>query len=116
MDDGDPVRIPRIPFRFRLPYGQSFQLTRKQFPLRLAYVMTFNKSQSQTLDRVLIDITGPPFSHGQFYVAMSRVRDCLRIALYVQKEQLVEDATAPTGMMATVRDIVYQDVLLFNSS
>ena len=27
------VRIPRISFKFRLPYGKSYQLTRLQFPL-----------------------------------------------------------------------------------
>ena len=45
------IRIPRITFKFRLPYGQSYQLTRMQFPLRLAYAMTFNKSQSQLYKR-----------------------------------------------------------------
>ncbi len=50
------VRIPRISFRFRLPYEKSYQLTRLQFPLRLAYAMTYNKSQSQTLSKVLLDI------------------------------------------------------------
>ncbi len=43
------VRIPRISFKFRLPYGKSYQLTRLQYPLRLAYAMTYNKSQSQKL-------------------------------------------------------------------
>jgi hypothetical protein len=51
--------------------AQSYQLTRLQFPLRLAYAMTYNKSQSQTLFRVLLDITLPPFSNGQLYVALS---------------------------------------------
>jgi hypothetical protein len=32
--------------------------------LRLAYAMTYNKSQSQTLSKVLLDITTHPFSHG----------------------------------------------------
>jgi len=41
--------------------------------------MTFNKSQSQTLDRVLIDSTGEPFAHGHAYVAFSRVRNCKNI-------------------------------------
>ena len=70
------IRIPRILFKFSLKFGNSFQLTRIQFPFRLAYGMTYNKSQSQTLQKVLFDITHPPFSHGQFYVALSRVPDC----------------------------------------
>jgi hypothetical protein len=47
-DNPKVVYIPRMRFKFRLPYGQSFQLVRTQFPLRLAYCMTYNKSQSQT--------------------------------------------------------------------
>ncbi len=37
------VRIPRISFKFRLPYGKSYQLRRLQFLLHLAYAMTYNK-------------------------------------------------------------------------
>jgi hypothetical protein len=40
------VRIPPITFKFRMPYGKSYQLTRRQFPLHLADAMTYNKSQS----------------------------------------------------------------------
>ena len=58
------VNIPRITFKFRLEYSESFQMTRMQLPLRLAYCMTFNKSQSQTLNKVLLDCTGEPFAHG----------------------------------------------------
>ena len=35
--------------------------------------MTINKSQGQTLKVVGIDLTTPCFSHGQLYVAFSRV-------------------------------------------
>jgi len=108
------VRIPRIPFKFRLKFGKSFQLTRLQFPLRLAYAMTYNKSQSQTLQKVLLDITQPPFSHGQLYVAMSRVRDCKNIAMYLKDEQLIMSGDSSTGHMPTVNNIVYQDVLSLN--
>ena len=66
--------IPRIQFKFRLPYGQSYQLLRTQFPLRLAYAVSINKAQGQELQRVLCDFRIPPFSHGHAYVAMSRVR------------------------------------------
>ncbi len=64
-NEGQSVRIPRITFKFRMPYGKSYQLTRRQFPLCLAYAMTNNKSQSQTLSKLILDITSPPFSHGQ---------------------------------------------------
>ncbi len=82
------VRIPHISFKFRLLYGKAYQLTRLQLPLRLAYAMTYNKSQSQSLFKVLLDITSPPFSHGQLYVALSRVRGCKNIVMYLTEDQL----------------------------
>lgn len=51
----------------------SFILTRKQFPVRLCFAMTINKSQGQSFDIVGVDLRSMVFSHGQFYVAMSRV-------------------------------------------
>jgi hypothetical protein len=110
------IRLPRICFQFRLRYEHSYQITRMQFPLRLAYAMTFNKSQSQTLQKVLLDITDPPFSHGQLYVALSRVRDCNMISLYVSNDQLQPSTDSSTGMMPVVNNIVYQDVLGFNTN
>ena len=109
------IHIPRICFKFRMPYGQSYQLTRMQFPLRLAYAMTFNKSQSQTLQKVLVDITSPPFSHGQLYVALSRVRDCRQICFYASDDQLTHCTDNPARMMPAITNIVYQEVLQLNN-
>src|SRR3546814_14077653 len=50
--------LPRIRFKFRLPQG-SFEIMRTQFPLRLAYCMTYNKSQGQELQSVLMDLRKP---------------------------------------------------------
>ena len=108
------IRIPRISFKFRLPYGKSYQLIRMQFPLRLAYAMTYNKSQSQTLVKVLLDITTPPFSHEQLYVALSRVRDCKNICMYLTDEQVTASSHSSSVMMPTINNIVYQDVLVLN--
>ena len=70
---GNRVLIPRVslsPSDTNLP----FQLKRVQFPLRLSYAMTINKSQGQTFEKVGMYLRRPCFSHGQLYVAFLRAR------------------------------------------
>jgi hypothetical protein len=87
-----------------------------QFPLHLAYIVTFNKSQYQTLVKVMLDIMSPPsFTHEQLYVALSRVRDSKNIRAYLTSEQLDPSDHSCTGFMPTVNNTVYQDVLILNS-
>ena len=78
----------KIRFKFKLDYGESYQMMRCQFPLRLAYSMTYNKFQSQTFTRILQDAIGEPFSHGHLYVAMSRIANCDNIRLFITKDQI----------------------------
>ena len=42
-----------------------------QFPVHLAYVMTINKSQGETVKHVGLDLMSSIFSYGQHYVALS---------------------------------------------
>ena len=77
--------IPKMFFQpsdFSLP----FTLKRFQFPVRLSYSMTINKSQGQTFERVGIYLDKACFAHGQLYVAFSRARGFSDIKIQILKE------------------------------
>ena len=99
--------LPRIRFKVSLPFGKSFKIVRTQFPLRIAYCLTLNKSQSQTFDKAVVDVTHEPFCHGQLYVAVSRVRESDNIFLFCRDTQVLEQCG---GVLLT--NIVYPLLLL----
>lgn len=96
---GRQVFIPRLPLQ---PPDDAFPFRweRRQFPIRPAFAMTVNKAQGQTLGRVAVFLDEPVFSHGQLYVAASRVgRPAdLRFAL-------------PAGSLGATCNVVYTEVL-----
>ena len=46
----------------------------KQYPIKVARASTIHKSQGQTYNEILVDFGNGAFSHGQAYVALSRVK------------------------------------------
>ncbi|XP_022011537.1 uncharacterized protein LOC110911246 [Helianthus annuus] len=79
---GARIFVPRIgiiPSDKKVP----FRFQRRQFPVALCFAMTINKSQGQSLSRVGLFLKNPVFSHGQLYVALSRVksRDGLKLSI-----------------------------------
>jgi ATP-dependent exoDNAse (exonuclease V) alpha subunit len=85
----------RLIYRTKLTSNEGdfhFQLTRLQFPVRLAFAMTINKSQGQSLTHVGIDLQAPVFTHGQLYVALSRATDVRNISILI-KESNVDEVT-----------------------
>lgn len=96
---GSSVFIPRITLK---PSDQSLPLpfSRHQFPVRLAFAMTVNKSQGQSVKHVGLDLRVPVFSHGQLYVALSRCTSKDRIKILL-----------PAEANGQTPNIVYHEVL-----
>jgi len=79
-------------------------LKRLQFPVRLAFAMTINKFQGQSVEHMGINLQTSVFSHGQLYVAFSRYPLSLNISVLFP-EQSQESRR--------ILNIVYKEV--FNS-
>jgi len=82
---GKVVLIPRIrlsPNAETLPVP----LKRLQFPVRLAFAMTINKSQGQSVEHVGINLQTSVFSYGQLYVAFSRCTSPLNISVLLLEQ------------------------------
>lgn len=102
---GKVVLIPRI--KLSPPEGDiGFHLQRLQFPVRLAFAMTINKSQGQSVNYVGIDLTTPVFTHGQLYVALSRCRTLHNIKI------LLPDTGEGQQQEAVTKNIVFTEALI----
>jgi len=100
---GKVVLIPRI----RLSSNTQtlpVPLKRLQFPVRLAFAMTINKSQGQSVEHVGINLQTLVFSHGQLYVAFSRCTSPLNISVLLLEQSQESRRTL---------NVVYKEV--FNS-
>jgi len=99
---GQTVEIPRV----TLDADEDafpFKWSRRQFPVRAAFALTINKSQGQTFQCVGVYLPHPCFSHGQLYVAASRVGAPTHIRFAVPWDE--ESSTFRT------RNVVFPEVL-----
>ena len=97
------VLIPRIMLK---PKDREFpfEWSRRQFPVRVAFAMTINKSQGQSLLNVGVWLNDTCFSHGQLYVCISRVGSSKRIKFAIRRTD-----NFPANLTSNV---VYKEVLL----
>jgi hypothetical protein len=63
--------------------------TKRKFSISLAFSMTINKSQGQTFDKIYLYLPKPVFSHGQLYVALSRVRSLGSLSVVSETNEIV---------------------------
>ena len=83
---GDSVSLPRICCDSSADGELPFAFRRYQFPVRLAWFMTINKSQGQEFRaRVGIHLSRPVFAHGQLYVALSRATTSNTVKVHIEE-------------------------------
>jgi len=99
VNAGKIVYVPRMPLTSS-DTDLPFDFKRIQFPLRAAFAMTISKSQGQTLDFVGIWLHEDLFTHGQLYVAMSRVSSIENLKIAICNNR------------GTTRNVVYKEVLI----
>ncbi|PRQ31839.1 putative DNA helicase [Rosa chinensis] len=99
---GKKIFIPRIVLT-ATENKWPFIFQRHQFPVRPCYAMTINKSQGHSLNQVGIYFPEPVFTHGQFYVALSRVTSINGLKILINNSDDIPNKYT--------KNIVYKDVL-----
>ena len=91
-------------------------LRRIQFPFRLSFAMTINKSQGQTFKNVGLLLRHPSCSHGQLNVAASRVRNfhslCILVDTYLMssnRQGLLRLTSNDNGV--NTKNVMFHEVL-----
>ena len=89
-----------------------FQFARRQFPVKPAFAITSNKGQGQSYDKAGIHLDTDFFTHGQLYVALSRVGSQDNVRVYVKNGgKLPRLPGVPHKEGCFTNNVVYSEVL-----
>jgi hypothetical protein len=101
--DGEIALIPWVSL---IPSASSadvtFRFKRRQFPVQLAFALSINKAQGQSVRYVGLNLRIAVFAHGQLYVALSRATSSHNIKI------LLPDNT----IEPLAHNVVYEEILI----
>jgi len=101
--------LPRIKLKTNASLWLPFVLSGKQFPVRLSYAITINKSQVQTISNVEICLPRHVFNHGQLYVALSWG------VSQNSTKVLIKEGKIEGEDVDFTKNVVFKDILLLQS-
>lgn len=86
----------------------EYEFSRRQFPVQLAYAISIHQAQGQTMDKLGIYLSKPLSSHGELYVAFSRVRRKGDLKICI-RESTVQGTLGQTEKVFT-KNIVHKEM------
>ncbi|KAL7522332.1 hypothetical protein ACHAWX_007780 [Stephanocyclus meneghinianus] len=103
------ILIPQIPMvssdtDFPVPFK------RLQFPVLLAYYLTLNRAQGQSLDRAGIYLPKSVFSHGHLYVGCSRCGNPDCVFMYADQSEFDSMRQHLSKDKTYTRNVVYPEI------
>ena len=104
------ILIPRIPVMSK---DSSFPVPfkRVQFPVLLAYYLTINRAQGQTLQRAGLYLPRSVFCHGHLYVGFGRCGDPDSFFVYANQSEFDNIRTHLDPSKTYTRNVIYEELL-----
>ena len=109
-DEDDKILIPRIPTISKDTDGSFVTFKRTQFPVLVAYYLTLNRAQGQTLERSGMYLPTSVFSHGHLYIGYSRCGDPDCCHVYAGQEEIENVEHFLNSSKTYTRNMVYKEI------
>ena len=101
--------IPRIPLAPPNSNDLHTPFRRIQFPIRLAFSMTINKAQSQSLQQIGLYLYPEVFTHNQLYITLNRVTSKAGLSIITPGDLPRRQPTRPTRY---IKNKIIKQILL----
>ena len=106
------ILIPRILTITKDTGGTFVSFKKTQFPVLVAYYLTLNRAQGQTLQRSGMYLPTSVFSHRQLYVRYSRNGDPDKGFVYAGQEEFENVEHLLNSNKTYTRNVVYSEFLV----
>ena len=109
----DDVLIPRIPTISKDTEASFVSFKRTQFPILVAYYMTLNRAQGQTLERAGMYLPTSVFSHGHLYVGFSRCGNPDNFSVYADQSEFENLQHLLDKNKTYTRNVVFDEIFRY---